>query len=197
MEDLPKLKAQGYHQQFHPGRPTDKPLDNKTRGIKKVNDVFDLDNPVRSAPNLFLAGMRASGLAIKVMHDGKVEDGTMPPEGLVELTRPLTEAEKEQSQQVTGPKYYWQPGRLLGPDPTAKANISDPEYDFIPLSEMDPNDRSATCSSHIQQHPRPAVIGVGWGGYDKFREWQLHGRQVKRDAVKYEHFSHELNPVLE
>ncbi|KAG5751383.1 hypothetical protein H9Q69_002232 [Fusarium xylarioides] len=49
----------------------------------------------------------------------------------------------------------------------------------------------------MQQHPRPTTVGVGRGGFDRFREWQLHGRQVKRDVVEYEPFSKEPKSTLD
>ncbi|CVK86924.1 uncharacterized protein FMAN_05850 [Fusarium mangiferae] len=168
--DLPKFQAQGYSQYFH---------------------------PVKSSTNLFMTGMIASGLAVKLM-PGEELVTTLPSKNLVELTMPMTEEEKQQVQQEKGPKYYWKPGRLTGANAAAEAGISDPSCAFFsPPSEMDSRNRSATCSSHMQQHPRPAAVGVGWGGFDRFREWQLHGRQVKRDSVEYEPFSKEPKSTLD
>ncbi|KAH7177707.1 hypothetical protein DER46DRAFT_132382 [Fusarium sp. MPI-SDFR-AT-0072] len=195
--DLPKFEAQDYSRYFHPGRPTRKPRDIDERQIKKVNDVFDTDNPVKSSPNLFFIGMMASNLAVKVMPGEEPIARTLPSKDLFELTIPMTEEEKQQVQQERGPKYYWQRGRLTGADAAAEAGISDPSRTFIPPSEMDPNNRSATCSSHMMTHPRPSAAGVGWGGHDRFRQWQLHGRHVKRDIVANEPFSKVLEPTIE
>ncbi|SCN73479.1 uncharacterized protein FFB20_04358 [Fusarium fujikuroi] len=167
--DLPKFQAQGYSQHFH---------------------------PVKSSTNVFMTGMIASGLAVKVM-PGEELVTTLPSKDLVELTMPMTEEEKQQVQQGKGPKYYWQPGRLTGANAAAEAGISDPSRAFFPPSEMDSRNRFATCSSHMQQHPRPAGVGVGWSGFDRFREWQLHGRQVERDSVEYESFSKEPKSTLD
>ncbi|KAH7487488.1 hypothetical protein FOMA001_g4506 [Fusarium oxysporum f. sp. matthiolae] len=52
--DLSKFETRDYSGYFHPGRPTRKPRDIDERKIKKVNDVFDTDNPVKSSPSLFL-----------------------------------------------------------------------------------------------------------------------------------------------
>ncbi|KAG5751382.1 hypothetical protein H9Q69_002233 [Fusarium xylarioides] len=103
--DLPKFQAQGYSQYLHPGRPTAKPRDSDIRDIPKINAVYDTDNPVKSSANVFMTGMIASGLAVKVM---PVEElvRTLPSKGLVELTIPMTEEEKQQVQQEKGPKYY-------------------------------------------------------------------------------------------
>ncbi|KAF4437460.1 hypothetical protein FACUT_5678 [Fusarium acutatum] len=167
------------------------------RGIPKIDDVFDTDNPVKSSTNIFMTGMIASSLAVKVMPGEELVNGTLPSKDLVELTMPMTEEEKQQVQQEKGPKYYWQRGRLTGANGAAEAGISDPSCAFFPPSEMDPSNRSATCSSHLQQYPRPTAVGVGWGGFDRFREWQLHGRQVKRDVVEYEPFSKEPKSTLD
>ncbi|EXM26032.1 hypothetical protein RAB80_006122 [Fusarium oxysporum f. sp. vasinfectum] len=61
--DLSKFETRDYSRYFHPGRPTRKPRDIDERKIKKVNDVFDTDNPVKSSPSLFFIGMMASNLA--------------------------------------------------------------------------------------------------------------------------------------
>ncbi|KAI1017013.1 hypothetical protein LB504_006691 [Fusarium proliferatum] len=185
--DLPKFQAQGYSQYFHPGRSTTKPRDSDVRVFPKS----------MTSTNLFMTGMIASGLAVKVM-PGEELVTTLPSKNLVELTMPMTEEEKQQVQQEKGPKYYWKPGRLTGANAAAEAGISDPSRAFFfPPSEMDSRNRSATCSSHMQQHSRPAAVGVGWGGFDRFREWQLHGRQVKRDSVEYEPFSKEPKSTLD
>ncbi|KAH7249888.1 uncharacterized protein BKA55DRAFT_675745 [Fusarium redolens] len=167
--DLPKFEAQDYSRYFHPGRPIRKPRDQDERGVKKVNDVFDTDNPVKSSPNLFFIGMMASGLAVRVM----------PGEELVELGIPMREEEKQQDQQGKGPKYYWQSGRLTGVDAAAEAGIA-----------------NLSMSSHFLQHPRPLAAGVGWSGHDRFRQFQLHGRHIKRDIVENEPFSKTLQATL-
>ncbi|KAF4495145.1 hypothetical protein FAGAP_8727 [Fusarium agapanthi] len=181
--DLPKFQAQGYSQYFHPGRPITKPRDSDIR--------------VKSSTNIFMTGMIASGLVVKVMPGEELGNGTLPSKDLVELTIPMTEEEKQQVQQEKGPKYYWQRGRLTGANAAAEAGISDPSRAFFPPSEMDRSNRSATRSSHMQQHPRPTAVGVGWGGFDRFREWQLHGCQVKRDIVEYKPFSKEPKSTLD
>ncbi|KAF5564108.1 hypothetical protein FPHYL_4878 [Fusarium phyllophilum] len=100
-----EFQAQGYSQYLHPGRPTTKPRDSDIRGIPKINDVFDTDNPVKSSTNIFMTGMIASGLAVKVM-PGEELVRTLPSKGLVDLTIPMTEEGKQQVQQEKGPKYY-------------------------------------------------------------------------------------------
>ncbi|KAM0553828.1 hypothetical protein ACHAPJ_007174 [Fusarium lateritium] len=109
------------------------------------------------------------------------------------------EGKGSEAGQVT-PKHknFWKPGRLLGCDiATIKAEMSDPEYEFILPSQMDHDLLSVTCRGHVQQHPRPSKIGVEWGGYDRFRGWQLHSRQVKKDMVEKGNFKWDLHPVVE
>ena len=77
----------------------------------------------------------------------------------------------------------WKPGQLLGLDPLAKALLSYSPT-FIPPSESSNNLQSATSRGHIPKFPRPAGIGAGWGDFDLFRQWQIHGRQVKGEMVE-------------
>lgn len=77
----------------------------------------------------------------------------------------------------------WKPGQLLGLDPLAKALLSYSPT-FIPPSESSSNLQSATSRSHIPKFPRPAGIGAGWGDFDLFRQWQIHGRQVRAEMVE-------------
>ncbi|KAI1044768.1 hypothetical protein LB505_008732 [Fusarium chuoi] len=174
--DLPKFQAQGYSQYFHLGRPTTKPRDSDVRGIPKINGVFDTDNPVKGSTNFFMTGMIASGLAVKVM-PGEELVTTLPSKGLVELTRPLTEEEKQQVQQEKGPKYHWQPGRLavlLVPTPQQRPEsptlpvlfFSLPQR-WIPTTVLLP--AAVTCSSTHALRPLElagvASTGSGSGSF--------------------------------
>ncbi|CAG9977977.1 unnamed protein product [Clonostachys byssicola] len=69
----------------------------------------------------------------------------------------------------------WHPGQLLGPDSSAEAPISKTPTFMLP-SESGNNLASATSRGHIHTHDRPKLVGAGWGDYDLFFEWQLHGR---------------------
>ncbi|KAJ4259662.1 hypothetical protein NW762_007592 [Fusarium torreyae] len=136
---------------------------------------------------MFSLGIKVSGLAITVL------PGQKSPVGAVPLTQPKmedlkTKGEMKKTEEL--PDLYWQPGRLLGPDDQARALISQsPTFSmlspaFAPLSEMDPNLLSATCRSHMAQYTRPKGVGVGWGDFDRFHEWQLFGRCVEKSMVE-------------
>jgi hypothetical protein len=78
----------------------------------------------------------------------------------------------------------WQPGQLLGGgDVQAQAPISHSPT-FISPAESSKNFQSATSRGHQLKFPRPAGVGASWGDHDLFREWQIHGRQVKRSMVE-------------
>lgn len=77
----------------------------------------------------------------------------------------------------------WQPGQLLGDDPEARAPISHSST-FLSPAQVATNLPSATSRGHLPKFPRPAQVGAGWGDFDIFHEWQLHGREVKRTLVK-------------
>ncbi|EGU80226.1 hypothetical protein FOPG_07290 [Fusarium oxysporum f. sp. conglutinans race 2 54008] len=148
--DLSKFETRDYSRYFHPGRPTRKPRDIDERKIKKVNDVFDTDNPVKSSPSLFFIGMMASNLAVKVMPGEELTARTLSSKDLFELTIPMTEGEKQQVQQERGPKYYWQRARLIGANATVEAGISNHEYEFAthPKMGMDNRPVVACCSTN-------------------------------------------------
>ncbi|CAH0025422.1 unnamed protein product [Clonostachys rhizophaga] len=69
----------------------------------------------------------------------------------------------------------WHPGQLLGTNPNAEAPISKTTVFMLP-SESGKNLASATSRGHIHEYDRPKFVGAGWGDYDLFFEWQLHGR---------------------
>jgi hypothetical protein len=77
----------------------------------------------------------------------------------------------------------WQPGQLLGGDLQARAPISFSPT-FISPAESSKNFQSATSRGHQLKFPRPAGVGAGWGDHYLFREWQIHGRQVRRSMVE-------------
>ncbi|VUC26176.1 unnamed protein product [Clonostachys rosea] len=76
----------------------------------------------------------------------------------------------------------WHAGQLLGTNPSAKAPIST-ALEFMPPSESGENLASATSRGHVHTYERPKFVGAGWGDYDLYFEWQLHGRVVDRNTV--------------
>ncbi|KAM0322275.1 hypothetical protein ACHAQA_009564 [Verticillium albo-atrum] len=83
----------------------------------------------------------------------------------------------------------WRQGHLLGPngsDPAVMAQS--PSYaSYKDYKEGGGQERrSATSIGHLIKHPRPPGVGVGWGGYDEFIEWQSYGREVTLNMVKKE-----------
>ena len=97
------------------------------------------------------------------------------------LMLPMFAAEIETASLADG--LSWQPGQLLGGDLQARAPISYSPT-FISPAESSKNFQSATSRGHQLKFPRPAGVGAGWGDHDLFREWQIHGRQVKRSMVE-------------
>ncbi|KAI4594196.1 hypothetical protein KJ359_008471 [Pestalotiopsis sp. 9143b] len=81
----------------------------------------------------------------------------------------------------------WQPGELLGPsaDPGTNPSLSDV---FKPADEF-VDKRSATFIGYAHQYFREQTSGLGWGGYDRFEEWQSYGREIPKDEVKKEYGS--------
>ncbi|KAF9767049.1 hypothetical protein IL306_000434 [Fusarium sp. DS 682] len=78
----------------------------------------------------------------------------------------------------------WNLGHVLGAtDGTKEAPMSTSKA-FIPPDVSCTDMSSATSRGHQQRYTRPAKIGAGWGDYDRFREWQLHGRRLNVDWVE-------------
>jgi hypothetical protein len=139
-----------------------------------------IDSPAMSTVSVFPRGIKASGLAIKVF------PGEEKPAGAISLTQPKithkgARDKFELDDSEESPELYWQPGRLLGPDDQKRAIISHSPT-FTSLSKMDPELLSATSRSHTMRHGRPKGVGLGWGEFDRFREWQQFGRQVRAYA---------------
>ncbi|RYP07555.1 hypothetical protein DL765_009122 [Monosporascus sp. GIB2] len=65
----------------------------------------------------------------------------------------------------------------------AQASISTAPF-RRPPEWSDAELNSATSGGHVQIHKRPAGVGLGWGDYDLFDEWQGHGREIKQDMVE-------------
>ncbi|KAH8879243.1 hypothetical protein GQ53DRAFT_834304 [Thozetella sp. PMI_491] len=72
----------------------------------------------------------------------------------------------------------WEAGRLLGKTSDEQGCISR-VTSFVPPAESSANISTATSPGHVHKFWRPAKVGLGWGDYDRFYEWQSHGRQVK------------------
>ncbi|KAL7799318.1 hypothetical protein V8C43DRAFT_313362 [Trichoderma afarasin] len=79
----------------------------------------------------------------------------------------------------------WRPGQLIGENGSDPATIAQsPSYaPFNPNLEFSER-RSATSTGHLLQFERPPNVGLGWGDYDRFTEWQSYGRQVTKDMVE-------------
>ncbi|KAF5592290.1 hypothetical protein FPANT_5449 [Fusarium pseudoanthophilum] len=135
------------------------------RHIPKLQDVWIADKPYLSTANIFAKGIKISGLAITV------NPGQIPPDGAL----------------------CWQPGRVLGPDPQERASISHSES-FVRPADMSTSILSATCRSHIVSYKRPPGVGLGWGDFDRFYEWQLHGRKVQKSMVRAQRFQQSNYP---
>ncbi|KAH9892365.1 hypothetical protein F4778DRAFT_750347 [Xylariomycetidae sp. FL2044] len=54
--------------------------------------------------------------------------------------------------------------------------------EFKPVPEMT-DKRSATHQGHTFRINRPGDIGLGWGDYDMFNEWQSRARMIKPEMV--------------
>lgn len=77
----------------------------------------------------------------------------------------------------------WYPGQLLGNSSRAKAPIHTTR-EFTPPCVSGNDLSSATSRGHMELWPRPPGVGAGWGDYSLYREWQIHGRLVKKEWVK-------------
>ncbi|KAF5023362.1 hypothetical protein F66182_4565 [Fusarium sp. NRRL 66182] len=153
--------------------PTEKPRGRDPRGIRRIIDLSPFDNPAADTVIIFKLGIALSGLAIYV------QPGQTPPVGAM----PLERGELQDYSRL-----YWQPGELLGSDRQARAPISH-SPNFLPPAEMDHDVLSATCRSHMAKYRRILGTGLGWGGYDRYHEWQRCGRQVRKSMVERKSWS--------
>ncbi|KAJ3544491.1 hypothetical protein NM208_g3020 [Fusarium decemcellulare] len=79
----------------------------------------------------------------------------------------------------TGDNMAWVPGQMLGEkDENAKAPISYSNTFVAPGARTDC--RSSTSRGHHIVHPRETGSGAGWGGHDKYYEWQANGRSIDK-----------------
>ena len=72
--------------------------------------------------------------------------------------------------------------------PWRKPSFLIPRF-LSPPPESSNNFQSATSRGHMPKFPRPAGIGAGWGDFDLFLQWQIHGRQVKGEMVENKEWS--------
>ncbi|KAL7932361.1 hypothetical protein V8C35DRAFT_281964 [Trichoderma chlorosporum] len=79
----------------------------------------------------------------------------------------------------------WRPGQLIGQDGSDPATLAkSPSYASPDRHAEATEPRSATSTGHLLQYERPEGVGLGWGGYDQFTQWQLFGRRVHKDMVE-------------
>ncbi|KAH6981067.1 hypothetical protein BKA56DRAFT_686125 [Ilyonectria sp. MPI-CAGE-AT-0026] len=98
------------------------------------------------------------------------------------IDAPFQDTEKMFAEGIGLSGQGWQPNRLLG-DPGVEALISHTQ-NFLPPSESAAGLSSATSRHHLEKFARLGSVGAGWGDHDLFREWQLHGRQVKKSMAE-------------
>lgn len=79
-------------------------------------------------------------------------------------------------------KQKWEPGQLLGNNCDTQDSIS-LSSSFIPPGAVS-DVRSTTSSGHVHKYRRPLQVGVGWGDYDAFNEWQSYGRHIDSEMVE-------------
>ncbi|KAK8130843.1 hypothetical protein PG984_007281 [Apiospora sp. TS-2023a] len=77
----------------------------------------------------------------------------------------------------------WELGQFINPDDQAKGGtcVSNSQ-EFIPPGQMH-DFRTLTFRGHHQQFPRPEGMTVGYGDWENWGEWQLHGREIRKDEV--------------
>jgi hypothetical protein len=79
----------------------------------------------------------------------------------------------------------WLPGMLHDGSTNYPEDSTSFASSFLLPNRESPNQLTATSASHVQRFRRPAKVGLGWGDYGEFYEWQAHGRQVKLDMLTY------------
>ncbi|RSM14560.1 hypothetical protein CEP52_001153 [Fusarium oligoseptatum] len=82
----------------------------------------------------------------------------------------------------------WKPEHILGEKKTKRkdkdkviAPMSVSQEFLVPGEQTDV--RSLTSHGHFIHHQAPPGIGLGWGDWDLYAEWQAHGRSVNRTWV--------------
>ncbi|CAF3660298.1 unnamed protein product [Fusarium graminearum] len=131
----------------------------------KLHDIWSADNPTGDTTAMFARGIQMSGLTTRV------QVGEEPPHGARFIA--LFGAKS------SGHSMYWEPGRLLGHDNKARVLVSHSPTFLTPV-DAGSEYSSGTCHSHIPIYRRPRSVGLGWGGYDLYNEWQYLRRQAKK-----------------
>ncbi|PCD33877.1 hypothetical protein FGRA07_09032 [Fusarium graminearum] len=146
--------------------------DSKRREFKRIalsqldlHDIWSADNPTGDTTAMFARGIQMSGLTTRV------QVGEEPPHGARFIA--LFGAKS------SGHSMYWEPGRLLGHDNKARVLVSHSPTFLTPV-DAGSEYSSGTCHSHIPIYRRPRSVGLGWGGYDLYNEWQYLRRQAKK-----------------
>lgn len=113
--------------------------------------------------------------------------------------QPWKDTERQFERGINATNYpggsQWFPGAVLDEpvvDGVPKGNLSfcaaecisnDPEW--RPQGHTGADLRTATNESHVPIKKRPLDIGMGWGGYDAFHQWQANGRRINPDDVEH------------
>ncbi|RSL69194.1 hypothetical protein CEP54_002470 [Fusarium duplospermum] len=78
----------------------------------------------------------------------------------------------------------WKPEHILG-EKKKKGKVIAPmsvsQEFLVPGEQADV--QSLTSHGHFIHHPAPPGIGLGWGDWDLYAEWQAHGRSVNKAWV--------------
>lgn len=79
----------------------------------------------------------------------------------------------------------WVPGDLIGPDGSDPATKAKSLSLISPTECGKPTDerRSITSAGHIPGRSRPNDVCVGWGEWDNYNAWQLHGRHLDKEYI--------------
>ncbi|RSL90890.1 hypothetical protein CDV31_015587 [Fusarium ambrosium] len=152
-------------------------------------------------------------ICVTRMRDGKREVKTISLDDLPEPTRPPNDRETRSVEMLSdvftasaphtdtirlfpqamgmwcrGEGKEWKPEHILGEKKTKKkdkdkviAPMSVSQEFLVPGEQTDV--RSLTSHGHFIHHQAPPGIGLGWGDWDLYAEWQAHGRSVNRAWV--------------
>ncbi|KAJ3522236.1 hypothetical protein NM208_g12947 [Fusarium decemcellulare] len=80
-------------------------------------------------------------------------------------------------------KLAYEEGQVLGADQAAR-DASTTITAFSLPGLPDQSLLSAMSRGFQAKYPRPPGVGAGWGDWDAFREWQLHGRHIQKTLVE-------------
>jgi hypothetical protein len=68
---------------------------------------------------------------------------------------------------------------------------------FQPPGKSSNNLATATSHGHAHVYTRPENVGLGWGDYDLFNEWQSQGRHITKEMVEEKKWSSNAFEPLE